>query len=1684
MRLWRRSLFVCLMSAFLSLLCSGARGQVTSIGDDTSTPIPGVGHDYIHMLDETVNPANGSVSLRIQVPMPKGRGITIPFAFTYDSNGVNHLVPNSGSGIASWASNTTYLAQGGWSYSVPMFGYSQVMQSSSQGTCYYATNYVFQDPSGSRHSLYLGVGSSNYMAGLLVQCGQNVSVGGDVQYYASTPPGCNNGCGLSTGLVTVSDPNGTVYSGGPGNHTCSTCGLVYSGIVSSIEDRDGNKITVTDQGSGAITMKDTLGRSLTTSGLGAAGTTNSISVSGLANPYQITWETQAANYQVPTLAQNSTQECSINPVNNNAVVAKSITLPNGQQYQFLYYDGTWGLLKQITYPSGAWVQYTWKSSDNYSESIGFPVSSAFYNGPCNFLYAPPVVATRTVSFDGNTPALTQSFVYNTGPWTGGSWGTKTTTVTTTDNILNKTFKTVYEYTPYLVPNQPDNNGVYVASYIPLEHQIQYFDYGGGSTPIRTVTKNWSDPFRLTSQQTILENNMTSQVIYPTYTPGVGPRSAGSQPSEVDEYDFGQSSPTRRTVTNYQTFSGTPGIITDKPCQVIVYTGSTRVAETDYLYDEGASVCGTDGIPSVAAVSNLPTGVHDEVLFGSTSSTERGDVTNITRQCFPNCTNSITTFKYDETGQVVSKIDACGNSSCGDMTGSAHTTMYSYLDSYSWCSGAALHSGNSNAYLTLVTDVLGHTESFCYGYDDGQLRGLQDNNNQITKYQYGTQPSGCAFLDKLGRLSEVDYPTGGGSTTYCYNDNSYNASTPSPSLTVSKSITSSTNLNTLTAFDGLGHPIQTRLTSDPDGITYRQTIYDGSGRAYQQYNPTRCYPPTSNCGEATWGVTTNKYDALNRIDSILEQDGNVVMHSYSGNSTTVTDPAGVSREILTDALGRLTDVFEDPANLKYHTVYGYNGLDDLTSVVQNASNNRNFIYDSLSHLTSATNPESGTATYSYDSNGNLSSRTSPAPNQTGSATVTLTYCYDTLNRVISKAYSSQSCPMSAPIASYLYDQSSYNGLTITNGIGRRTGMTDQAGSEAWAYDSMGRVLYDKRTTNSLSKTIPYTYNLDGSVASVAVPTFPDGSHLITATYTIGGAGRPTTVIDNGVYILENAKYTPAGQLCFGQGAWNQTWTTTSTFNNRLQPATIYAVGIHNGGPAAPPPCAVSAIIPNSGSVANGLNLVYNYIDANGHNNGNVASITNNLNGYFTESFTYDSLNRIATAQTFGTHATAAQYCWAESYQYDPWGNLTTLAVNAQSSYVGCTGELGVATTANTKNQLAFLTYDAAGNVKTNPNVLGGNYAYDAENHLTSYSYGSTVANYTYDGDGKRVMKSTGTIYWYGLNDAPLIETDLSNNHLYAYIFVNGKRTARHFPSNEIDFYIADAIGNTRWLSSLAGWNLSEFYPFGGERVVYSGTPTNYKFTGKERDSESGLDNFGARYNASSMGRFMSPDPFIPFDQKKDKFQAWISNPQHWNKYAYALNNPLFYIDPTGLTETIYYFLNPNLTDEQKKFVQEHKTEILGAISDKLKQAGIQDVVFKDGSTLTNAQVSSMLKSQPPGVAFLNFVNKSYGGVTAGSGLLGGTGDMRSVVFVGNLQQDNPSAGVLAFRLSEVASHELGHGMGFYSRGETMSFIEFWNKDLMNEGQGIPSSPRRFDMSIPQNRKAVDEINKLPEYKPPQ
>jgi RHS repeat-associated protein len=408
------------------------------------------------------------------------------------------------------------------------------------------------------------------------------------------------------------------------------------------------------------------------------------------------------------------------------------------------------------------------------------------------------------------------------------------------------------------------------------------------------------------------------------------------------------------------------------------------------------------------------------------------------------------------------------------------------------------------------------------------------------------------------------------------------------------------------------------------------------------------------------------------------------------------------------------------------------------------------------------------------------------------------------------------------------------------------------------------------------------------------TYPGQSSSLT--YTQGGAGRPLQLLTGGgTYISANAHYAPNGDLCYRQDDWDGSWTTTKTFNNRFQVVTIQSVQQFSG--SAPPQCGTSVIY-SGGCCTSVLDLSYIFTSSSGQNDGDVLQINNNLNMERTELFSYDSLNRLSTAETLSTNQPWYQgdqpllNCWGEQYTYDPWGNFSAIGP-VSSAYTGCSQE-SLSMSPTTKNQLQDTNndyvYDAAGNL-TQPGPIGGPYVYDAENHLTS----AAGVTYTYDGDGNRVMKSNGTIYWYGANTASLMETDLSGNVQRWYYFFDGQRVARQLSTNETGFYMTDHLGNVRYLGGSATGYKLDYYPYGGVITDSDTGDDRYQFTGKERDPESGLDNFGARYDSSSMGRFMSPDAFF-----KD---SHVGDPQSWNLYAYARNNPLRYVDPNGENATV-------------------------------------------------------------------------------------------------------------------------------------------------------------------------------------
>jgi hypothetical protein len=421
------------VSAVVLFACV-ARGQILNVTDTTSTPVPGAGHDYIKMLNETVNPANGSVSIRIQTPVPPGRRLTIPFAFAYDSNGVHHPESMANTQIL-WLSNTSFVSKGGWSYSVPMLSAAYehksytIPPSGPTYSCSYWTDFVFQEPSGGRHALGLARIVDSDSSGCSYFGIYSVSSGGDSLFKAKM------GSSVPMPLV-ISDPDGTVYHFAtyPPEYGPSQ---TQQGLPDFVEDRNGNKTTLTDLGGGKFTYVDTLGRTaVSSSGLGATG--NTVSIYGLSQPYTMTWGSVSYNYSVGAtyVPGSSTTGCALVPsLSGSQSVISAITLPNNAHY-YLYYDGTYGLLNKIVYPTGGYVRYVWgmnaqSEHGTFADMYGNPAA-------CEEYFGTPAVLHRYVSFNGSTEVLQQDFTYST-TWNGNQWTSKQTTVTTHDLLRGGQF---------------------------------------------------------------------------------------------------------------------------------------------------------------------------------------------------------------------------------------------------------------------------------------------------------------------------------------------------------------------------------------------------------------------------------------------------------------------------------------------------------------------------------------------------------------------------------------------------------------------------------------------------------------------------------------------------------------------------------------------------------------------------------------------------------------------------------------------------------------------------------------------------------------------------------------------------------------------------------------------------------------------------------------------------------------------------------------------------------------------------------------------------------------------------------------------------------------------------------------------------------------------------------------------
>ena len=357
-----------------------------------------------------------------------------------------------------------------------------------------------------------------------------------------------------------------------------------------------------------------------------------------------------------------------------------------------------------------------------------------------------------------------------------------------------------------------------------------------------------------------------------------------------------------------------------------------------------------------------------------------------------------------------------------------------------------------------------------------------------------------------------------------------------------------------------------------------------------------------------------------------------------------------------------------------------------------------------------------------------------------------------------------------------------------------------------------------SSSSINKYVKCTYFKDGELN---VLTYPAGRQV---TYTPNAAGRPISAVDNGnsINYATGATYAPHGVmagLTFGSAI-----NGAFTYNTRLQPKQVF-FGTNTPGAMTGTSCPAT--------VGNIMHRVYGFNEGTS-DNGNVILIRNCNVTNRTQNFTYDNLNRIQNAYSTGTN-------WGETFTIDA-GNLTNKAQYSTKTLY----ELLNAAPASVKNQLNGYCHDSAGNlvlIGACPTVMSPTYAYDDENRMTN----TAGYTYAYDGDGKRVKKcsnagcTAGTLYWMGTGSDPLQESAFGGTATEEYIFFGGKRVARRDVSGgAVHYYFSDHLGSTDLitdnLGTLPPQEESDYFPYGGEMVITGGDPNNYKFTGKERDTE--------------------------------------------------------------------------------------------------------------------------------------------------------------------------------------------------------------------------------------------------------
>ncbi len=680
----------------------------------------------------------------------------------------------------------------------------------------------------------------------------------------------------------------------------------------------------------------------------------------------------------------------------------------------------------------------------------------------------------------------------------------------------------------------------------------------------------------------------------------------------------------------------------------------------------------------------------------------------------------------------------------------------------------------------------------------------------------------------------------------------------------------------TYFDGWGRPIQTRAEAETGNYRVIATAYDERGEAFLTSWPRfesgiAFAKPTAQPAAFT-GFDAAGRVALSRARVEASFNGN---GAFSGKSDSAgdansplapkqwayvnagdpwwkiyTDEEGKMRRYQLDAFGRNKLIQEVDGANTYLTSFRHNLAGDLTHITNHVGEVISYGHDDLGNVVAMADPHLGYWTYRRDAAGRVREQIDGKGQK-----IAFTFGA-TLSRLSLKQVYNASNQLVAT-ATYSYDSGDVNHTVYK---GQLFQVTDNEGWEKSGYDTRGRIIRATRhlNLNNQDYATGFAFN---DADKITATSYPNSGPTITNEYHPGGALKRVGRGGYNYYTTAAANFDEFGkalQFDFGNG----TTTTRSNYPVSKRLYTLATPGV--------------------------FNREYRYSAAD-----DVTYLSGS--GLAPTTVTYDNLHRIKTYTGL-----------SGSYNYDPVGNLTTHIESGSAQTFG----YGSARKQAVKSAFGKdYRYDLTGNMivrhggTTNSQAL----EYNAENRLARFSeVGRTAVEYGYADDGARLWRRS----YVTSTNSPKVQLWIGQHYeekdgkILFHVFAGGQRICTFERDSILNggsgtstnyagyFYHQDHLGSSSVLSDYAGSlkELNVFYPFGRTQT---NNPTaafkvSNRFTGQIQDEETGLYYYNARYYDPELGRFIQPDTLIPD----------LENPQSFNRYAYVLNNPLKYTDPTG------------------------------------------------------------------------------------------------------------------------------------------------------------------------------------------